>query len=506
MKKYLFLIISLISIITLNAQNTGVIQSAYDQYHKTLPQEKLYLHTDRSFYKPGETLWFKAYLADAELKQNAKSQIVHVELLNPKGNVEKKLKLTPQNGILNGEFDFAQDAAGGIYKIKAYTQWMSNFEEGNYFFEKEITLQNVVLPNLLMTLDFEKEAYGVSDEVVAEIEIRTPDDLALSYKECVADISLGGKKINEVKVSTDKNGLAKIIFNLPSNLSTSDGLLNVKIPHEGSTESISRSIPIVMNNIAMEFFPEGGDLMYGTENKLAFKALDEFGKAADISGQLLDDSQNVMASFKSYHQGMGAFNFTPEKGKKYSVKISRPEGIKKSYPIPTILENGLGIRLLEKGENNILLSVYSPSNQKITATAYIRGNLERNFSFDVKKGDNKLSIPTENMPIGILQLTIFDQGGDPQAERLVFVNEHRKINAKITTDKNQYLPREEVEVSLEITDESGKGVEGHFSLAVIDDNLHTFADDKQDNILSYFLMSSDLKGEIEEPNFYFDPK
>ncbi len=485
-------------------QRNNLIQS-YQKYNESIPTEKLYLHSDRTLYKPGEIIWFKTYLTDAQNISSKKSPIIYVEFINPKGNVERKLSLSKKNDIFNGEFQIPPQAPGGIYKIRAYTTWMKNFGN-NSFFEKEITIQGVVLPKLLMKLDFEKEAYGSGDNVVAELDLRNLDDTPLLLKEFTSTISIGGKKIKDVNSKTDKNGHAKISFSLPENLETNDGLINVKINYEGSTESISRSIPIVLKNIDIQFFAEGGDLIYSTQNKVAFKALNEFGEAADISGVIVNSSGKKISSFESFHQGMGALEFTPKKGENYSIKITKPQGITSTYQLPKILDNAIGFRVLEQSKNKLQLDIYSPLSQQVHLVGYIGGQLKKIIPIQVEEGNNKINISTDELPVGILQLTVFDQKLNAHAERLIFVNKDRKINVELKTDKEKYLPRENVNLNIKVTDEKGHGIAGDFSLAVVDDQIHTFADDKQNNILSYLLMSSELKGKIEEPNFYFDPK
>ncbi|MGB1216603.1 MAG: alpha-2-macroglobulin family protein, partial [Saprospiraceae bacterium] len=80
------------------------------------------------------------------------------------------------------------------------------------------------------------------------------------------------------------------------------------------------------------------------------------------------------------------------------------------------------------------------------------------------------------------------------------------IKVNLNTDKEKYGPLDNVNLTVKVKDENGNPLQGDFSVAVVDDQIHTFADDKQDNILSRLLMTSELKGEIEEPNFYFNPE
>ncbi len=499
------LIVSLTTTFLFSQNGKAQLQKAYQSYDEAVPQEKLYLHTDRSLYKPGETIWFKAYLTDAKHLPSETSPIVYAQLLSPKGSVVQEIRLIRKNGIIHGEFPLGANIAGGLYKIRAHTNWMKNQGE-RFFFEKEITVQGVVLPRLLMKLDFEKDAYGPNDEVTAELDVRSLDDLPLARKSFNATVDLDGSRFKSIEGLTDKEGKAKITFQLPKTLKTNDALLNIRFFHDGQQESISRSVPIVLNDIDIQFFAEGGDVILGMENKIAFKALNEFGMAADIAGELINDKGTVLTSFESFHKGMGAFTFTPEKGQDYRLRITRPAGIEDTYALPKILDHAFGLRVLNQDEEKLYLNVYSPEQQSAYITGFIAGQLQQVFPITLEAGNNKINIPTSSMPVGILQLTLFDNQLMNHAERLVFVNKHRKISVDIKTDKDKYLPRESVSLSVSVKDEDGKGIPGDFSLAVIDDQIHTFADDKQDNILSYLLMSSELKGQVEEPNFYFDPK
>jgi len=62
------------------------------EYNQKMPEERLYLQLDKPFYEPGDDVWFSAYIRDGiSLKASGKSDIVHIELINPKGTVEKKI-------------------------------------------------------------------------------------------------------------------------------------------------------------------------------------------------------------------------------------------------------------------------------------------------------------------------------------------------------------------------------------------------------------------------------
>ena len=117
---------------------------------------------------------------------------------------------------------------------------------------------------------------------------------------------------------------------------------------------------------------------------------------------------------------------------------------------------------------------------------------------------NRLKIPVQDFPSGVAQITLFDAQDVEQCERLVFINPQKQMRIAVQTDKEKYQPREKVTVEIAATDENNLPLEANLSLAVTDDNLLSFADDKQGEILSKLLLEPDVTGKIHEPNFYFD--
>lgn len=116
-------------------------------FNKLWPSENIYIQTDRPFYQPSDDIWFSLYLVDGTTnKPSETSDLVYVELINPKGNVEKQLHLVVKEGKASGDFKLSDSAPGGMYKIKSYTNWMLNFGE-ECFFEKEIQVQTSLLPD-----------------------------------------------------------------------------------------------------------------------------------------------------------------------------------------------------------------------------------------------------------------------------------------------------------------------------------------------------------------------
>ncbi|MBK7625978.1 MAG: TonB-dependent receptor plug domain-containing protein [Bacteroidales bacterium] len=104
--------------------------------------EKVYLHTDRTYYFPGEDIWFKAYLIDASnLFLSDHSNNLHVEIISPASKIIGSRTIKLEGGLGNGDFRLPADLISGRYRIRAYTNYMRNFGD-QFYFSKEITLIN----------------------------------------------------------------------------------------------------------------------------------------------------------------------------------------------------------------------------------------------------------------------------------------------------------------------------------------------------------------------------
>ncbi len=476
------------------------------EYNQKLPEDRVYLQLDKPFYEPGDDVWFSAYVRDGiSLKSSHKSEIVHVELINPKGTVEKKISVIAKNGKAAGDFSIDKEALGGLYKIRAYTNWMKNDGEDNAFV-KDMQVQDIILPSLKMKLDFEKKAFGAGDQVVAKLELNTNENKPLSNYKIKYVANINGEKVVEQADITDEDGIKYVKFDLPKKLNSNDGLLNIMIDYNGSTESISRSIPIILNTVKFTMFPEGGDLVCGLDNNVAFSALNEFDKPADVEGVVLTAKGSRVASFSSFHQGMGAFKFNPQPNENYIVKITKPEGITQTFAVPEPLDRGYVMNVDNSKSGEISVDINSTEVEGLAVVAQVRGKVYYSTLIDAKIGNNKFIFPTANFPIGVAQITLFDAKGIARSERLSFVNKDRQLNVSVETEKEKYLPREKVKMTVTVKDERGLPMPANLSMAVVNDQLISFADDKSGNILSQLLLQQDIKGKIEEPAFYFNKK
>lgn len=260
----------------------------------------------------------------------------------------------------------------------------------------------------------------------------------------------------------------------------------------------------------LQFFPEGGYLVEGLRSKLAFKALNANGYGVKVEGVVEEVGGAKVLDFKDEYLGMGAFMFTPQAGKNYVAKIK--SGAKYlSIPLPSSQKEGIVISVGNLLAENVKFSLshnYSSekaANEPFLLVAHARGR--QVFSGVLPKNPtSQFYINRSKFPIeGLILFTMFDKKMNPIAERVIF-NEHpERLNLQVNGLKAAYAPRERVDLTLTATDAQGKAVRGNFSVAVTsasqipDDGLYT------DHIVSNLLMTSELRGTIEQPARYFDP-
>lgn len=256
--------------------------------------------------------------------------------------------------------------------------------------------------------------------------------------------------------------------------------------------------------LTLRFFPEGGNLVYGLPSKVAFHATNEAGEGLAVKGFLLSSKTDTVGSFQSTWKGMGSFMLEPENGKKYYAVL---EGQEERYVIPNIYEQGQTMTLANiPGLSTIRFQIFNNNENLNECLLFIHSRGLPIVSQSVKFNDQgKLTgaIPKSLFQPGINHFTVFDREGKPLVERLFFMDSIPNFDLKLKTDKTTYGRRQKVEVKLSSEMLKASQQKGYLSLAATNMN-EVFIDPSEDNIISSLLLTSDLRGTIEDPAAYFD--
>lgn len=134
------------------------LRDRFVQYQLHNLQEKLFVHTDKTFYLAGEIIWFKIYNVDESFhKPAAFSKLAYVEIINEEQKPVMQAKIGLQEGRGDGSFIIPSPLASGNYILRAYTSRMKNFGAG-YYFEQPISIVNTLKQPALKTVET-KERY-----------------------------------------------------------------------------------------------------------------------------------------------------------------------------------------------------------------------------------------------------------------------------------------------------------------------------------------------------------
>lgn len=254
---------------------------------------------------------------------------------------------------------------------------------------------------------------------------------------------------------------------------------------------------------ALQFFPEGGEAVAGIRNRIAFKAADQWGQPVKIKGTIRNSKGALVDSFSSAHDGMGSFMLTPSDQETYSAKWRDEKGVERTTPLPPVKPSGISLQLSVQGTKryiNLQSSGNAPGN---LSQLHIVGTMGLGMAFktDVALAPGasaRRAIPTENLPSGILTITVFDAAWNAIAERISFINNHEyTFRPQMEVQHWGLNKRARNEIEITIPDTLAGA---NLSVAVTDAAIGS---DSSSNIISHLLLTSDIRGRVHNPAYYF---
>lgn len=260
---------------------------------------------------------------------------------------------------------------------------------------------------------------------------------------------------------------------------------------------------------SLQFFPEGGSMIVDIPSKIAFKAVGPDGLGVNVKGVIVDNDNREVAKINGAHLGMGVVAFIPEADRKYTAKVTYADGSVGAVDLPAISPKAIGLAINTVDPAKIVVEIRASRN-------YYKENKDKDLNVLVYWGgsiqtiktklDNSIlgfDLPAKNFPTGILQVTVLSQTGEPLSERMVFVQNQDMLNLAVSTAKPSYAPHGKVQLSLAAKTKDGSAASGSFSVSVTDEGKIAADENSERTILTDLLMTSDLKGYVEQPNYYF---
>ena len=406
-------------------------------FNQTSPQEKVYLHFDNTGYFKGETMFFKAYSIRTDTgKPSDISKVLHVELLNPSGDIVERCKVKMENGVGNGYFKLDSIFGTGFYEVRAFTRYMMNWGGGGAF----------------------SRVFPIYKKPKEEGNYFNPQVDELTY-----------------------------LMRLP------DGRQSLDAGDTPATRARRRG-----KSYAVTFYPEGGNLVEGLESNVAYNVVDGEGKHAKVMGIVTDPQGNNLTTTSTEEDGRGMFTIKPTTGK-YNLVLTTEEGKRLEFPLPEAKPQGC-VMHVNAIEDEITCLIQASEGVRGQLLGYTLMNRGQVVSYDTLTALPALELYFErqSMKPGVNQLTLFNEYGQILAERLFFICPPRSDadSIHVTTLTNQLRPCGKVQVRLKSEPLSS------LSFSAMD--AATLTDGKVGNAQTWMLLSSEVKGYIENPDYYFE--
>ncbi|MGB2128722.1 MAG: TonB-dependent receptor [Flavicella sp.] len=254
----------------------------------------------------------------------------------------------------------------------------------------------------------------------------------------------------------------------------------------------------------IKFYPEGGNLVNGLKNIVALKIHDKHYYDERLSGTLYETGGKEIFTFKTLPYGMGLFNFTPKKGKEYYV-VMDINGAEELYNLPKAIEKGYSLQASNNG-SHIVIDVASNTEKGLLST-YLVGHQRGKLLFERSetKNTNKytVKIATTELQDGVCHLTLFNQEGNPVCERLIYVdNPNNYLKLDIQNNTPNLAARQKANFHISVKNKLGTLVTSSLSMAVRDMTAVPYKTTSK-NIKTWLLLNSDLRGEVEDPGYFF---
>ena len=420
-------------------------------FGNNIPQEEVFLHLDNTCYFAGDTLYFKAYVRRSDTgKLTDLSQLLYAELWNQEGYMLERHLVKLKDGQGAGSFILNDSLYGGFYELRAYTRWQLNWGEyqhphtwpaERWFFNKKMA----------------KEFYRDYEKLYCRIfPLYDKPEVPGVYNHDMTER-----------------------------------------PHMRYFRSDVKKDPPVLN-----LYPEGGVIVEGTRARVAFEANEADGEHLSGTIRLYGKGGKLIQERRTENRGRGTLEFDCEHGVTYSTIFTSDSNAVIRQRMPKAETDGCAVRA-DVMDDQLLLTLQprgEAANETLGVTVMVGGALHYFQKFRAQ--DTQISIPTDSLPTGVAQVTVYNAQGRVYSDRLCFVRHERDImdaDVNFGDIKDSYEPFDSIHVSVQNPLAAGSTI----SLAVRDASTSEYLYDSS-NILTEMLLCSQIRGFVEQPDYYFE--
>lgn len=476
--------------------------------------EKLYLHTDKSAYLRNDTLWLKAYLLNASfLNASQKSGILYIEIASDSNKVVKRIGLPVYGGLAYSQISLDEKEFNqGGYILRAYTNWMLNAGE-SCVFEKPFYIGDAEAKDWIVNYSSAISGEDGKELIRVGLNLKQLDQTPVALRPLQLRLYDDKRTWWQKNIETSIDGSVDLELDLHGKFNGKTATLSLHDKRKsGDNRALSMPFPVNRpTKTDLQFMPEGGDLIESVPTKVAFKAIQEDGLGATVSGKVYNSSLEEVASFESAHKGMGSFLLTPQAGERYTARVNLPEGGHISFNLPQVRKSGTTLRIENRfaaDSCEVIINATSDiknASKTFLLFAHARGVPVYAVSFSSDRLPNKIKVAKDLFPSGVVRFTLASRELAALNERIIFIDHSDNLVIQTVLNKPNHALRDSVALQIKVSDKAGIPVKGSFSLSVTDDSQVKTDSISDYSIINQLLLAADLKGNIEEPGYYEQP-
>ena len=255
--------------------------------------------------------------------------------------------------------------------------------------------------------------------------------------------------------------------------------------------------------LSLRFFPEGGQLVEGVTSQVAFKAESKNEGNIQLSGTLYTKEGQEITSFETLHDGMGAFEYTPS-ALPAIAKVNF-QGKQYEFTLPKALPSGYILKVDNNaGAISVTVSCNAATPQDTLAVFISHQGRPHAYQLIHCQANEpqQFTVLSRKLPAGVLQISLLNRAGNTLCDRFVFASPRAPLQISPKGLKEIYAPYAPIRCELQLNNAIGEPMPGKLSVSIRDAVRSDYME-YDNNIFTDLLLTSDLKGYIHQPGYYF---
>lgn len=261
------------------------------------------------------------------------------------------------------------------------------------------------------------------------------------------------------------------------------------------------------NTYDIQLFPESGYLLEDTQNTIGIKVLIN-GRGFPYSGKLINNKGVEITTFIGNSVGMGRCNFNYSKGEIYTAFIEINATVQK-VQLPKAKATGIIFSLDNVTSKDFVkltlktndASIVSLNKDSLALLFYRNNTITEAVNLSLKKSDKtsqELFFDKNRMLHGVNVVTLF-RNNQPIAERKFFIDKPTEETAVLV--KKLKTENDSIHFKISTLNSNFEPVKSLLSISILPEEAKSFHENQ--HIKSAFLLTPYVKGEIENPSYYF---